>query len=45
MENENTDELSGYDQLEPLFKEGGCYCLDCDGKENCSCGKNNNGKE
>ncbi len=39
MEDENTDELSGYDQLEPLFRKRECHCLGCDGKGNCSCGK------
>ncbi|MEA2098375.1 MAG: hypothetical protein U9P70_04880 [Patescibacteria group bacterium] len=39
MKDENTEELSGYDQLKPLFREKECYCLGCDGTGNCPCGK------
>ncbi len=31
-------EISGFDQLRVLFKEG-THCADCDGKDGCSCGK------
>ena len=37
MKDENKEELSGYDQLKPLFKEEKCHCLGCDGNGNCSC--------